>query len=166
MKSRAEGSLAAVRFVAVLSAGLVAGILFGDRMGASFARPALSPSNFVKFQQIQHLRFAKLMPILLGVAILTGVAWLFLVRSRIRTVGLVCLSLAVLAFVSVSVLTRMINVPINNQLMTWSSSSPPSNVMEIWAAWEQAHTVRTLIAVLGFAFELIAFGTSQKVGAA
>ena len=41
------------RFVAVFSAGLIAGILLGDRMGASFARPAITPSSFVTFQQIQ-----------------------------------------------------------------------------------------------------------------
>jgi hypothetical protein len=40
---------------------LSAGIFMGDRMGASFARPALSPSSFVTFQQIQHLHFVKMM---------------------------------------------------------------------------------------------------------
>jgi predicted DNA repair protein MutK len=52
------------RFVAVLSTGLVAGILFGDRMGATFARPALPASSFVTFQQVLHLRFVPVMPIL------------------------------------------------------------------------------------------------------
>jgi hypothetical protein len=77
------GLLAVVRFLAVLSTGLVAGIFMGDRMGASFARPALSPSSLVTFQQIQHLHFVKMMPILIGIAILSGVAWLIPVRSRI-----------------------------------------------------------------------------------
>jgi hypothetical protein len=45
------GALASLRFVTLLSTGLLAGILFGDRMGASLARPELSPSSFVTFQQ-------------------------------------------------------------------------------------------------------------------
>ncbi len=38
-----------VRVVGILLSGLVAGILFGDRMGATFARPSLSPSSFYSF---------------------------------------------------------------------------------------------------------------------
>lgn len=55
-----------------------------------------------------------------------------------------------------------VNVPINSQLMTWNASSPPQDVMQIWARWEQAHTVRTAVAVLGFGCELLAYGTSTR----
>jgi uncharacterized membrane protein len=153
-------AVAGVEFVAVLVTGLLAGIFLGDRMGASFARPALPPSSFVKFQQIQHVHFVKMMPILMGLAILSNIIWLVVIRSRVRTVGFMFLALATLAYVSVLVLTRAINVPINNQLMTWNASSPPPDAMEIWARWEQVHTVRTCLAVLGFACELLAFGAA------
>jgi uncharacterized membrane protein len=158
--------LAVVRFVAVLSMGLVAGIFLGDRMGASFARPGLSPSSFVTFQQIQHVHFVKMMPILIGIAILSSVAWLVLIRSRIESAEFVFLALGALAYISVLVVTRTVNVPINNQLMTWNASSPPPDVREIWSRWEQVHTIRTFLAVLGFAFELLAFGRSTNVPAA
>jgi hypothetical protein len=59
-----------------------------------------------------------------------------------------------------------VNVPINSQLMTWNASSPPQDVMQIWARWEQAHTVRTAVAVLGFVCELLAYGTSMHGRAA
>jgi uncharacterized membrane protein len=158
--------LAVVRFLAVLSTGLVAGIFLGDRMGASFARPALSPSSFVTFQQIQHVHFVKMMPILIGIAIVSSAAWLILIRSRVGSAEFVFLALGALAFLSVIVVTRTVNVPINNQLMSWNASSPPRAVMEIWARWEQTHTVRTVLAVLGFALELSAFGGSKNVSAA
>ena len=135
-------------------------------MGTTFARPALSPSSFVRFQQIQHVHFVKMMPILMGIAILSSVAWLILIRTRVGSLGFAFLALATLAFVSIGVLTRTVNVPINDRLMTWNASSTPSDMMEIWARWEQVHTVRTCLAVLGFAFELLAFGTSQNVPAA
>jgi uncharacterized membrane protein len=154
---------AVVRFVAVLSTGLVAGIFLGDRMGASFARPALPPSSFVKFQQIQHMHFVRMMPILIGIAIVSIVVWLVLIRSRVQSPEFVFLGLGALAFISVIVVTRTVNVPINDQLMTWNASSPPPDVMETWARWEQLHTVRTFLAVLGFAFALVAFGASRNV---
>ena len=158
--------LAVVRFASILTTGLLAGVFLGDRMGASFARPALPSSSFVRFQQIQHVHFAKMMPILMGIAILSSVAWLILIRSRVGSRGFSFLVLATLAYLSIAVLTRTINVPINDLLMTWNASSPPPNVMEIWARWEQVHTVRTFVAVIGFAFELLAFGTSPNVPAA
>ncbi len=154
--------LAVVRFVSVLSTGLLAGIFFGDRMGASFARPELSPSSFVRFQQAQHARFAKMMPVLMGIAILSSLIWLALSRPRAGSAGFVFLGFGALAFISVLVLTRAVNVPINNQLMTWSASSPPADAMQIWARWEQVHTIRTFLAVLGFGCELLAFGVSRN----
>ena len=134
-------------------------------MGASFARPALSPSSFVTFQQIQHVHFARMMPILIGTALLSSLAWWILSRPRIGSAEFAFLALGTLASISVIVVTRTVNVPINNQLMTWNASSPPMDVREIWARWEQMHTVRTLLALLGFVSELGAFGASKNVPA-
>lgn len=153
-------ALPAIRFVAVFSTGLLAGILFGDRMGASFARPALSPSGFVTFQQTQHMHFVRMMPVLMGIAVLSSMAWLVLIRSRLRTAGFLFVALATASLVAIAILTRTVNVPINLQLMTWSASSPPLDMMQIWARWEQVHTVRTVMAMLGFACALFAFGAS------
>lgn len=58
---------------------------------------------------------------------------------------------AIFCTVCVIILTRLINVPINETLMTWQASSPPENVMQLWAPWEGSHTIRTTLALLGFA---------------
>lgn len=149
------------RLVAVFSAGLIAGILVGDRMGSSFARPALSPSSFVTFQQIQHAHFVRMMPILMGIAILSSAAWLFRIRSRAASAEFALLALGALAFISVAGITGAVNMPINDQLMTWDAASPPADVAAIWARWERAHTVRTVLAAVGFALELLAFGAAK-----
>ncbi|MEP6767034.1 MAG: DUF1772 domain-containing protein [Acidobacteriota bacterium] len=154
--------LAASRFAAVLSSGLVAGIFLGDRMGASFARPALSPSSFVAFQQIQHVHFVTMMQILIGAAVVSIAAWLFLIRSRIGSREYLFLALAAGACAAVIVVTRTVNVPINDRLMTWNAASPPAGVREIWSRWEQTHTVRTVLAALAFFFALLAFGASRN----
>jgi uncharacterized membrane protein len=151
--------LEVVRFLAVFSTGLLAGIFFGDRMGPAYARPALPVSSLVNFQQRVHARFVKMMPILMGVAILSSAAWLGLIRSRGGSARFLFLALGTLAYISVAVITLTVNVPINHQLMTWNASSPPSDTMETWARWERAHTVRTFIAVAGFACELAALAT-------
>jgi uncharacterized membrane protein len=148
--------LAAVRIIAIFACGIFAGILFGDRMGATFARPALSPSSFVQFQRIQHIHFARMMPPLGLAALAGGAGSLILVRAQWSTpqfwlvagaTGVVALALA---------LTRGVNIPINNQLMTWNVAAPPENMREIWRRWEKIHTVRTILLLAAFALEVIA----------
>jgi uncharacterized membrane protein len=155
-------AVAVARFGSVFGAGLASGVLLGDRMGATFARPELPASSFVTFQQIVHRHFVVMMPILLGITILSCAAWLILARSRRGSAEFAFLALGALAFVSIAVLTRSINVPINDQLMTWDPSSAPPDVMNIWARWERAHTIRTVLALPGFVLLLLAFATAKN----
>jgi hypothetical protein len=64
------------------------------------------------------------------------------------TIGTLCIA-------AVLILTRIVNVPINNELMTWQISAPPANWQQIWTPWEEAHTVRTVLAIVGFVCQLI-----------
>lgn len=159
-------AIAIARFVAILTTGLIAGILFGDRMGASYVRPSVSVSSFVTFQQVLHTHFVPMMPILMGIAILSSLTCLIQLRSRPRSAEFALVALVVLAFISVFALTRAINVPINVELMKWDASSPPANVRDVWARWERAHTIRTVVAVAGFALGIVAFGRGRNAGAA
>jgi hypothetical protein len=52
------------RIVAVLCSGMMAGLLFGDWLGPSFARSAMSASSFVQFQQIVHINYLRTLPAL------------------------------------------------------------------------------------------------------
>jgi uncharacterized membrane protein len=147
-----------VRIIAILSSGLMAGILFGDRMGAAFARPSLSASSFVQQQQIIHIHYVKLLPALALTAIASALGWLILVRAQWSSVEFWLPTLATGAIVSAAALTLRVNFPINDQLMTWSVAAPPDNVREIWSHWEKAHTVRTILWVGAFALEVVALG--------
>src|SRR5258708_31966830 len=74
--------LAIVRVVAILCCGLMAGLMFGDRLGPAFARQALSASRFFQQQQIIHIHYVRLLPVLSLSSILWALAWLFFVRAR------------------------------------------------------------------------------------
>jgi uncharacterized membrane protein len=147
--------ISVVRFVALLSTGLLAGIFLGDRVGLGFARPALPTSAFVQLQQIQHLHFVRFMPVLQIAAVLSTLIWLFLLRSDVRSSQFLLLALAAVGLVAVFVLTITINVPINNTLMTWTASAPPPVAMEIWKRWEQINTIRAIIAPIAFGLEVL-----------
>ncbi len=118
-------ALGLVRVVAVVSTGLFAGILLGDRLGATYARPELSASSFVQFQQIVHVHFVRMMPVLVFSSVLAGLVWVALLRSQWRAAEFWLAALATGVMVCVFALTRAVNVPINDQLMTWSITAPP-----------------------------------------
>jgi len=150
--------LAMVRMVAIFSSGVFAGILLGDRMGATFARPSLSPSSFLQFQRIQHVHFARMMPPLTLAAIAGALGWLIMVRAQWNSSQFSLVAVATGAMVLAAVLTFRVNIPINNQLMTWSVTAPPENMREIWNRWEKIHTIRTILWLSAFALEVIALG--------
>jgi hypothetical protein len=142
-------TLTAVRVVAVGCVGLYAGILLGDLAGAAQARPQLNASSLVQLQQIIHARFVFIMPALVAATVIAGLTWLFLIRSnRAAEFWLVVGAMAGVLFCAL--LTRLVNVPLNDQLVTWSVAFPPPNVHELWMPWEGAHAIRTVVAVAAF----------------
>ncbi len=150
------------RFLQVFLTGLYTGLLFADRIGVTPIRPKLPPAAFVLFQQELHLKFGKLMPVLLAGSLLAGIVSLVLQRRRYNSREFLFTTIATLCTVGVIVMTRLINVPINETLMTWQAASPPENVMQLWAPWEGSHTIRTVIAALGFAS--LAYATTTREG--
>jgi uncharacterized membrane protein len=148
--------LGLVRMIAILSSGLFAGLMFGDRMGPAYGRPVMSASSFIQQQQIVHIHYLKLLPPLSMAAVLSVLGWLILTRASWKTAGFWLVALAALAIVSATVLTLRVNFPINAQLVTWNASNPPENFREIWSPWEKAHTVRTVLWLGAFALEVVA----------
>src|SRR5207237_1715193 len=71
-----------VSVVAILCSGLMAGLLFGDWLGPSFARSAMSASSFVQFQQIVHINYLRTLPALSTIAVVAPIVWLILLRTR------------------------------------------------------------------------------------
>lgn len=139
------------RFLQLLLMGLYTGIFFGDRIGVTPIRPKLPAASFVLYQQELHLRFGKLMPVLAIGSLLAGVVSLVLLRRNYQSRDFVFTMIATLCTACVLILTLLINVPVNETLMTWQASSPPENVMQLWAPWEGSHTIRTVISLIGFA---------------
>jgi hypothetical protein len=87
-------------------------------MGVSFAMPVLSPSSFVQLQQVIHRYFARMMPPLVLSAVGASIAWVALSVGRTPSLASWLAAAAALAMVVAAVLTRVVNIPINAQLVT------------------------------------------------
>src|SRR5262249_45825914 len=104
-----------------------------------------------------------MLPVVLT-ALLAGLAWLVMLRSHWRSAEFWLIAASMCGIALIVVITRTVNIPLNNQLMTWSIASPPSNLREIWVPWERAHTVRTFVAVGVLILEAVALSLRNSIG--
>ena len=148
--------LSIIRVVAVLCSGLMAGLLFGDWLGPSFARAAMNASSFIQFQQIVHINYLRTLPALSTIAVAAPILWLIILRTRSDSAEFKILLSATVAIAVGYTITFVFNVPVNNQLETWDFAAPPADAREIWSHWEKAHVVRTIFWATGFFLETVA----------
>lgn len=147
--------LAIVRVINVLSVGLITG-MFLDYFSTTSARAALNPSSFVLYQQRVHEIIGKIAQALIVVAALSGIIWLIMIWSQWQSAQFWLVALATIGIIAVAVLTAVVNVPINDKLMTWSVESPPADLREIWKPWDGGNRIRTVIAVIAFVCAVVA----------
>lgn len=147
--------LGIVRVIAIVFAGLMAGVYLADRASA-LARATLSASSFVEYQQTVHTTYVKMMPVLVFGAMLGCLGWVFMQRRQWRGAEFWLIAASCVGIGFVIVVTRAVNVPLNNQLMTWNAAAPPSNLRELWASWERVDAIRTIVALGVFVLEAVA----------
>ena len=114
----------------------------------------LSPGFFI--EKIQHsIRVLTVpLPALAAVGLLfTLAATIQARRERLRFYLLIAASACVIAG---AVSTGLGSVPINEQILTWSSASPPSNWAEVIEKWRLFHLVRTVLTMTGLCFLILA----------
>lgn len=146
-----------VEWIAVFSTGMIAGILFGDRAGNTYARRRLTTDAFGAFQREQNRRFAKMMPLPILAGVVSSSAWLVLQRDRAGMPDYWLIAAGTTSLILFTAITRMVHIPINNRLNAAKSSAAETEaVRRLWQRWEKVHTVRTAFAVLAFACELAA----------
>ena len=104
-----------------------------------------------------------MMPPLITLALLAALVWLFIVKPQWRAVEFWLIAASCLGIVLMVVVTRAVNVPLNEQLMTWNAATPPVNLRELWAPWERADAFRTVVAISVFVFEAVALTLKTPV---
>ena len=134
-----------IDFLALLSAALVVGTMFG--VWLSFNPTGLSAAAYVVQQQRCIRSLNVIMPVLGGVTVLLTTASAIL--SIDDRVGLTLLASAAACFVAAGLITRFANQPINAIVMTWSSEAPPSDWARRRDGWWRWHILRTAFGLGG-----------------
>ena len=139
-------------FFALLFTALVAGGAFV--IWIEYNPSGMSAAAYVEGMQHAIRVFTIPLPTTVILSVVFCAASAFLARREGTAFYL--LVAATGSVLAVALVTVFGNIPINNQIMTWSSSAPPHRWVELSVQWWQFQTVRTIAALCGMALLIVA----------
>ena len=141
MKIRAAQATTIVLF------SLVMGVFWGTWFSLSRTMDQLSGETFVAVghQMIQNLGVP--MAILLPLALLSALVALVLLRQGRQRVAFWWLAAGFALMAAALVITLAVEVPIDNQIETWTAATLPGDWRSIQSRWELWHTIRTFASI-------------------
>ena len=145
-----------IRFANIILAALLAGTSFGILVG--FNPMHYSASTYIEQQKNLVLSLNTLMVSLVIIATLVTIVSAFLQR-RNKTV-FITLLVAAAFFASCIFISRLGNVPIQNEMLTWNANSIPANWTVFRDKWWSFHIMRTVAELI--ALVLVTWASIQK----
>lgn len=134
-----------IQALSLMLVSLVAGTMFGIWRGYQIAD--YTPATFIEVHNGAVTNLNTLLPAMAMACLVVVLA--LAVMSRHRTAPLSLYLLAASAIVVGGLITRLVNQPINSQIMTWTVSSLPadwSGIRDQWWTWHQWRLAATLAA--------------------
>ena len=126
---------------------LVMGVFWGTWFSLSRTMDQLSGETFVAVghQMIDNLGLP--MAILLPLSLLSAVITIALLWRGLLTAAFWWLLAGFALMVAALVITLAVEVPIDNQIQSWTVASLPADWRSIQARWELWHTIRTFASI-------------------
>jgi uncharacterized membrane protein len=134
---------------------LVTGVFWGTWFSLSRTMYTFPAETFIAIGKQIMQNVAVGMAIMMPLGIVCLLALLFMAGKRKKAHFYWLLSTLIL-FVLALAITLFIEVPIDNQIKTWTTTSIPANWQVIRDRWQFYHTDRTFISLAGIACYLMA----------
>jgi uncharacterized membrane protein len=149
---------------ATILLGLMAGFFFAFWVDVAPAMRELDAAGYVTAQQAinRAVRNAPFALAYFGAAIVPALAAACLWIAGQRRTAIAWTAIAACYFVGVFLLTREINVPINEALALWNPASPPPQWQQVRDRWNDANLVRGLLNLAAFAGAVIACAATAR----
>jgi uncharacterized membrane protein len=132
---------------------LVTGIFWGTWFSLSRTMNSLSPEIFITIGKEIMKNVAVPMSIIMPASIICLVI-LLTWSWKIKSVYFYCIAATLILFIIALIVTLTVEVPIDNQIKTWTATTIPGNWENIRDRWELYHTVRTFAALACILFFL------------
>ncbi len=142
----------ACEFASLMLAAFVVGVMFAVCL--LFNPSGLDAPTYVTHQQWGIRTLHPKMPLLGSI---TAIAIFFAaVLSRDERAQLTLLLSSSALFISAGIITRLLNMPINAVVMSWSPQQPPPTWGQLRDAWWRWHLLRFSLGVAGMCLLILA----------
>jgi hypothetical protein len=142
--------------VSIVFSALTAGMFFGPWLALTISIRTFDPDVFLAIVGRLNINMARVMTMLLPLTLLSMIPMLFIsygVRPNIFYSTLTAFALFVVALV----VTTTIEVPIVQQIVTWTVPALPANWKKLRDRWGAFHVVRVVASLAGFILLAAAF---------
>ena len=133
--------------VTIVLFALVMGVFWGTWFALSRTMNRLSAETFVAVGHEMIRNLGVPMAILLPLALLSALVTLALLWPRRRAAAFWWLLAGFLLMVATLAITLAVEVPIDNQIQTWTAATLPGDWRSIQSRWELFHTIRTFLSI-------------------
>jgi len=136
-------------FISLVLVMLVTGVFWGTWFTLTKSIDAFPPDNFIRIGKTIISNVAVPMSILMPATLLI-LLWICVMSRKTRPsfFFFVC---SFLLMVLTTVITVGVEVPIDNQINTWTAETVPVDWTMIRARWAEYHMIRTFTSIFGFA---------------
>jgi uncharacterized membrane protein len=139
------------QFFNIMLYALVAGVMWGTWLALGRTMTQYDATVFLADGQHMIGNLASIMPILMIATAVVGlVVVTMLFRRRSASAAWLAL-IGLLLLVATIAVTLAVNVPIDNQITTWTAERLPADWQEIRSRWAEFHTLRTFLSLAGLA---------------
>ena len=143
--------LKAIEFSALMLAALVMGVFWGTWFTLTRSIHNFSPSEFIHIGKTIMDNVAAPMSILMPATLLFMLIAIWL-SFRINRSSFYLYSISFLLMITTLIITVAVEVPIDNQIKTWTETTVPSNWESLRDTWDQFHTIRTFTSIASVGF--------------
>ena len=139
------------QFITMLLFSLVTGVFWGTWFSLSRSIGAITPATFLEVGHTMIRNLGVPMSALMPAALLSALvlAVLLLRRGQARS-SLVTVSAFALLLVAM-IITLTVNVPIDRQIQSWTTTTLPVDWSAIRDRWEFYHALRTFVSLMALA---------------
>jgi uncharacterized membrane protein len=148
-------------FVALFLLALVTGVFWGTWFTLTRSIETFSASEFIHIGQTIIRNVAWPMRILMPACILLMITSVSLIPKK-NSIGLYLGIAACVLIVVALLITLLVEVPIDNQIRTWTTETIPVDWTTMRARWQLYHTARTFLSLASLAGLILAVLSSTQ----
>jgi len=137
-------------FCALILVMLVTGVFWGTWFTLTRSLETFPPDHFIRIGQTIIDNVAMPMRILMPVTLLVQLVLCFGFRKQRPAFYFVLASFG--CMIISLLITLLVEVPIDNRIKTWTTTTIPDNWVALRATWKEFHFYRTLTSILSFVF--------------